>query len=119
MGPQGTISWPVLTQMRDRWAGRIALEGVSLAMLDHYVGKDGERLADLIADHGGILGAVVIDDPEPKLERVFLWRAGAASISTFTRTKHTTPIPTGLKRLQKPPSGSDGRAGSLRVTVAA
>lgn len=71
MGPQGTISWPVLTQMRDRWAGRIALQGVSLAMLDHYVGKDGERLADLIADHGGILGAVVIDDPEPKLERVF------------------------------------------------
>ena len=71
MGPQGTMSSPVLTQMRDRWAGRIALQGVSLAMLDHYVGKDGERLADLIADHGGILGAVVIDDPEPRLECVF------------------------------------------------
>jgi cytosine/creatinine deaminase len=25
----------------------------------------------LVADHGGILGAVVIDDPEPNLERVF------------------------------------------------
>src|ERR1700734_1065185 len=57
--------------MRDRWAGRVALQGVSLAMLDHYVGADGERLADLVADHGGILGAVVVDDPEPNLERVF------------------------------------------------
>ncbi|MGB7097966.1 MAG: cytosine deaminase [Xanthobacteraceae bacterium] len=71
MGPQSAISWPVLAQMRDRWAGRIALQGVSLALLDHYVGKDGERLADLVAEHSGILGAVVIDDPEPKLERVF------------------------------------------------
>ncbi len=71
MGPQSAISWPVLAQMRDRWAGRIALQGVSLAMLDHYVGGDGERLADLVADHGGILGAVVIDDPAPNLERVF------------------------------------------------
>jgi cytosine/creatinine deaminase len=71
MGPQSAISWPVLAQMRDRWVGRIDLQGVSLAMPDHYVGKDGERLADLVADHGGILGAVVIDDPAPKLERVF------------------------------------------------
>jgi cytosine/creatinine deaminase len=71
MGPQSAISWPVLAYMRDRWDGRIALQGVSLAMLDHYVGEAGERLADLVADHGGILGAVVIDDPEPDLERVF------------------------------------------------
>ncbi|MGC1350224.1 MAG: amidohydrolase family protein, partial [Xanthobacteraceae bacterium] len=72
-GPQATISWPVLAKMRDRWAGRIALQGVSLAMLDNYLGEEGERLADLVADHGGILGAVVIDDPDPSraLERVF------------------------------------------------
>ncbi len=73
MGPQAAISWPVLAKMRDRWAGRIALQGVSLAMLDSYLGEAGERLADLVADHGGILGAVVIDDPDPSrgLERVF------------------------------------------------
>jgi cytosine/creatinine deaminase len=72
-GPQAAISWPVLAEMRDRWAGRIALQGVSLAMPDNYLGKTGERLADLVADHGGILGAVVIDDPDPRgaLERVF------------------------------------------------
>jgi cytosine deaminase len=73
IGLQSAISWPALARMRDRWAGRVALQGVSLAMLDSYVGEEGERLADLVADHGGILGAVVIDDPEPgpALERVF------------------------------------------------
>lgn len=73
MDAQSTISWPVLAQMRDRWAGRIALQGVSLAMLDSYNGEAGERLANLVADHGGILGAVVIDapNPGPALDRVF------------------------------------------------
>ena len=73
MGAQGEISWPVLARMRDRWKGRIALQGVSLAMLDSYAGEEGDRLADLVADHGGILGAVVINDldPGPALDRVF------------------------------------------------
>jgi cytosine/creatinine deaminase len=73
MGAQAAISWPVLAEMRGRWAGRIALQGVSLAMLDSYAGEEGKRLADLVADHGGILGAVVINDPNPgpALERVF------------------------------------------------
>jgi cytosine deaminase len=73
MGGQGAISWPVLAQMRDRWAGRIALQGVSLTTLDSYAVEEGERLADLVADHGGILGAVAINDPDPgpALDRVF------------------------------------------------
>jgi cytosine/creatinine deaminase len=73
MGVQAAISWPVLAEMRERWADRIALQGVSLARLDSYAGEEGERLADLVADHGGILGAVVINDPNPgpALERVF------------------------------------------------
>lgn len=72
-GRQAAISWSVLTQMRERWAGRIALQGVSLAMLENYAGEEGKRLADLVADHGGILGAVVINeaDPGPALARVF------------------------------------------------
>jgi cytosine deaminase len=71
MGAQGAISWPVLAQMRDRWAGRIALQGVSLAMLGSHAGEEGERIADLVADHGGILGAVVLNDPGPALDRIF------------------------------------------------
>jgi len=73
IGPQAAISWPVLARTRDRWAGRIALQGVALAMLDTYRGAEGAKLADLVADHGGILGAVVINDPDPTpgLDRVF------------------------------------------------
>lgn len=73
MGGQGAISWPVFARMRDRWAGRIALQGVSLAMLDSHAGEEGDRIADLVADHGGILGAVVLNDPDPgrALDRIF------------------------------------------------
>src|SRR5579871_555724 len=59
--PQDGISWPVFAKMRDRWAGRIELQGSALVMLDYYMGEEGEALADRVADHGGILGAVVID----------------------------------------------------------
>ena len=73
MAPQCDISWPVFARMRDHWGGRMALQGVSLAMLDYYAGEHGNRLADLVADHGGILGAVVINDPDPgpALARLF------------------------------------------------
>ena len=73
IGPQAAISWPVLKETRKRWADRIALQAVSLVTLDAYVGQAGERLAGLVAEHGGILGGVVIDDPNPgpALDRVF------------------------------------------------
>ena len=43
----GAISWPVLAELREAWAGRIELQAVSLAMIEHYAG-DGraEALAD-------------------------------------------------------------------------
>jgi cytosine/creatinine deaminase len=72
-GKQSAISWGVLAKIRERWAGRIALQAVSLTMPENYLGDEGERLADLVADHGGILGATVIEhpDPGPALERIF------------------------------------------------
>src|SRR6516162_560516 len=44
MGAQGEISWPVVARMRDRWTGRIALQGVSLAMLDSYASEEASGL---------------------------------------------------------------------------
>ena len=72
-GKQSAISWGVLAKMRERWAGRVALQAVSLTMPENYVGEEGEQLADLVADHRGILGATVIDhpDPGPALDRIF------------------------------------------------
>ena len=56
--PQAEISFPVFAELRERWKDRITLQAVSLAMLEDYRGAAGERLADLVAAHGGVLGAV-------------------------------------------------------------
>jgi cytosine deaminase len=58
--PQHRITWPVFAEMRERWAGRITLQGVALfapASLD-----DSAYAADLAAcvvEHGGTLGGVI------------------------------------------------------------
>jgi cytosine/creatinine deaminase len=57
-GGQGEISWPVFRELRDRWAGRIALQATSLAPIDEFATASGVRLADLVAESGGQLGAV-------------------------------------------------------------
>jgi cytosine deaminase len=59
--PQAEIAWPVLAGLRAAWAGRITLQGVALCLAEHLEGSAGERLADLVAEHHGVLGLV----PEP------------------------------------------------------
>ncbi len=73
MGKQADISWPVLGEMRRRWTGRIALQGSALAPLDAFETKEGEHIADLVAEHDGLLGTFALDDPNagPKLDRLF------------------------------------------------
>ena len=58
LGAQTAITWPVFAEVRERWAGRVALQGVALAMPEHYRGEAGERLADRVQEHGGLLGLV-------------------------------------------------------------
>ncbi|WP_250940529.1 cytosine deaminase [Allorhizobium sonneratiae] len=55
---QAETTWAAFAEMRDRWQGRIALQGVGLVPLDAYATPHGRRLADLIADHGGLIGGV-------------------------------------------------------------
>ncbi|TVQ32522.1 MAG: cytosine deaminase [Geminicoccaceae bacterium] len=70
-GPQAAISWPVFAAARERWDDRITLQAVSIAVLDDYAGAKGAYLADLVAEHGGILGLVpwMVDDLGPQLDR--------------------------------------------------
>jgi cytosine/creatinine deaminase len=71
---QGEISWPVLAAMRAEWEGRVALQGVSLIAIAAFRDEDGGmRLADLVARHGGILGAATTIEPDLDvlLDRVF------------------------------------------------
>ena len=67
--PQHRISWPVFAGMRDRWAGRIDLQGVSIVSIDAFRDEAyAEDLADTVARHGGTLGAVTY--PLPDLEHL-------------------------------------------------
>lgn len=79
--PRDPGSWRVFRRLRERWAGRIALQGCSIAPLDRFQGEDGERLADIVAEAGGVLGMVtrlsggvhdrLPEDFQPMLDRFF------------------------------------------------
>ena len=70
---QRELSWRAFGKVRDRWKGRIALQGVSLVLPFRYAGAGGVELADLVARHDGLLGGVLIDDPDPQpaVDRIF------------------------------------------------
>ncbi|HET6468917.1 MAG TPA: cytosine deaminase [Geminicoccaceae bacterium] len=62
--PQGTITWPVFAELRQSWAGRVALQGVALALPESWRGGEGRALAGLVAEHGGSLGSFPLMTPE-------------------------------------------------------
>jgi cytosine/creatinine deaminase len=58
LAPQAEISWPVFKAVRDAWAGRIDVQAASILPMDAFGEPEGECLADIVADAGGILGTV-------------------------------------------------------------
>ncbi|MDJ0994527.1 MAG: cytosine deaminase [Dinoroseobacter sp.] len=72
--PQDDISWPVFSELRETWAGRIELQAVCLIGCDHF-STDGafRHTADLVAEHNGMLGMVTypVDDLEDRLRGFF------------------------------------------------
>lgn len=71
---QAAISFATFADVRAAWAGRIALQAVSLTPLGDF--RDPQRarqLADLVARHNGILGACPFDEPDRDalLDRLF------------------------------------------------
>jgi cytosine deaminase len=72
--PQEEISWPVFEEMRERWRGRIELQGVCLFGIE--CARDAKWFASLakrVAVAGGVLGTVtyMVPDLEELLDRVF------------------------------------------------
>ncbi len=65
ISPQDEISWPVFSDMRCAWEGRIALQGVCLVGIAD-VDDEGAfvRTADIVAEHGGVLGCVAYPLPD-------------------------------------------------------
>jgi cytosine deaminase len=63
--PQHRISWPVFAAARDRWAGRIDLQAVSLFTIDAFLdGAYADDIVATVAAHGGVLGAVAFMIPD-------------------------------------------------------
>jgi cytosine deaminase len=56
--PHAIDSWRIFRELRDAWSSRITLQAVSIAPLDHFASDQGVRIANLVAESGGILGCV-------------------------------------------------------------
>jgi cytosine deaminase len=56
--PMARGSWRVMAKLRERWAGKVALQMSSIAPLDRFAGPDGAPIADMVAELGGVLGMV-------------------------------------------------------------
>ena len=63
--PQDAISWPVFAELRETWAGRIDLQATCLIGCEGF-STDGDfaRTADIVAEHGGVLGMVTYPVPD-------------------------------------------------------
>ncbi|MEG4224687.1 cytosine deaminase [Microcoleus sp. N9_B2] len=72
-GDGGTVSLAVFEALQAEWSDRLILQAVSLVSLDYYLTPAGEKLADRIAQIGGILGGVAYMNPDldKQLDRVF------------------------------------------------
>ncbi|MEM6758199.1 MAG: cytosine deaminase [Pseudomonadota bacterium] len=63
--PQPQISWPLFAELREAWTGRVDLQAVCLIGCDHFSETgDFRATADLVADHGGVLGMVTYPVPD-------------------------------------------------------
>jgi cytosine deaminase len=79
---QADRSWRAFRDMRAAWKDRVVLQAVSLVPIDLFRGEWGDRLATLVAESGGVLGAVTraasagghgapLDDLDALLDRLF------------------------------------------------
>ena len=57
---QRELAWRAFSRLRDEWRGRIELQAVALTLLSSFRDKSyGEEVVNLVASHGGVLGAAV------------------------------------------------------------
>lgn len=70
---QAETSFSVFRTLRQEWAGRMELQAVSLVAIELFEADFIESLADLVAESGGILGAVAYPNArlDQQLDRAF------------------------------------------------
>ena len=73
-GQQAEISLEVFQALQKKWQNKLILQPVSLATLDYYQTPEGVKLANKIADIGGILGGVAYMNPQlqEQLDTLFI-----------------------------------------------
>lgn len=74
VAPQEDISWPVFSTVRERWKGRIELQAACLFGIDEARNESWfNRLAEIVARHRSVLGAVtyMVPDLDALLDRMF------------------------------------------------
>ncbi|NNE80112.1 MAG: cytosine deaminase [Silicimonas sp.] len=66
IAPQDEISWQVFSDLRQKWAGRIELQGSSLIGCEgvENIARDYADTADIVAAAGGVLGLVTYPVPD-------------------------------------------------------
>lgn len=83
IGPQDEISWPIFSELRQEWAGRVDLQAASLAGCDLVMDPAFVSLADRVAAHRGILGLFTFPMPDmPTRLRRFFQLAGDRGLDT-------------------------------------
>jgi cytosine/creatinine deaminase len=73
IGDQADTSFGVFKALRDEWSDRLTLQAVSLAPLEIFLTPDGDKLAQQVAEIGGVLGGLVLmaEDLDTQLDRAF------------------------------------------------
>ncbi|NJN32586.1 MAG: cytosine deaminase [Synechococcales cyanobacterium RM1_1_8] len=61
---QAEISFGVFGELQRAWRDRLTLQAVCLVSLDYFMTPQGEKLADQMAEVGGILGGVGFNNPQ-------------------------------------------------------
>ena len=61
---QAATSWGVFRELREEWRGRIDLQGVNLLMVEEFRDGKSDAIVDLVAESGGIVGAVIFMVPD-------------------------------------------------------
>lgn len=73
-GSLGETNFNVFDNLRRQWADRLTLQAVCLVSLDYFLTTEGEPLAQVVAEFGGILGGVTYmnKDLVAQLDQVFM-----------------------------------------------
>lgn len=102
-GEQGTVSLGVVEALQAEWGDRLILQAVSLVSLDYFLTPAGEKLADRIAEIGGILGGVAYINPDldKQLDRVFALAKERNLNLDFHTDENDDPESTTLRQVAK------------------